>query len=82
MANKVDLKENREVTSEMAKELCKEYNIIWGGECSAKENNVDELKKFFEFFTLKLYQEIGITSSRKGTSKTINTEKNKKRCVC
>ena len=39
LGNKLDLAENegRNVPIELAKEKCKEFDIIWGRECSAKD---------------------------------------------
>ena len=60
VGNKVDLAnsnpESREVTTEDAENLCKEKNIYWGGECSAKDFTENELNDIFTKYTQEIYK--------------------------
>ena len=60
LGNKVDLDnsnlDSREVTLEEAENICKERNIYWGGECSAKDFIEEQLKEIFNKFTEEIYK--------------------------
>ena len=64
IGNKVDLAkanpESREVTTEEAENICKEKNIFWGGECSAKDFSEEELNEMFTKYTQEIYKKVGI----------------------
>ena len=64
IGNKLDLAEEspelRQVTLEEAENKCKESNIYWGGECSAKNFTEDQLKELFTTFTQEIYKKVGI----------------------
>ena len=64
VGNKVDLAnsnpESREVTTEDAENLCKEKNIYWGGECSAKDFTENELNDIFTKYTQEIYKKVGV----------------------
>jgi Ras-related protein Rab-1A len=64
VGNKVDLAnsnpETREVTTEDAENLCKEKNIYWGGECSAKDFTENELNDIFTKYTQEIYKKVGV----------------------
>ena len=84
LGNKLDLAqakpESREVTSEEAENYCKEKNIYWGGECSAKDFTEDQLKEIFTKYTYEIYKKVGANKSR-GSSFVKNEPKPKKsRC--
>ena len=51
LGNKVDLDKSgyRCIPTELGEKTSKDLNIIWGGECSAKEFTVEELKKNLNF---------------------------------
>jgi len=55
MGNKNDLILERKVEVEEAQKKCKELNIIWGGECSAKNNSQEDLVNIFETLIAKLF---------------------------
>ena len=63
IGNKVDLVDSnlysREVTIEEAQNLCKERNIYWGGECSAKDFTEEQLREIFTKFTEEIYKKVG-----------------------
>ena len=63
LGNKVDLVQSnpdlREVTLEEAENLCKDTNIYWGGECSAKEFTEEQLKDMFIKYTEEIYKKVG-----------------------
>ena len=81
LGNKVDLANanpsSREITSEEAESFCKEKDLFWGGECSAKDFTEDQLKEIFTKYTLEIYKKIGATESR-GSSFVKNEPKVKK----
>ena len=84
LGNKLDLAVNdeRKVTTEEAIELCKKFDIIWGGECSAKDFTIDDLKKKFEEYTKEIYNKIGNNIGRKDTAKLVESEQKKSKCGC
>ena len=63
LGNKVDLVNNepdkRQVTAEEAENICKDKNIYWGGECSAKDFTEEQLKEMFTKFTEEMYKKVG-----------------------
>ena len=83
LGNKLDLAENegRNVPIELAKEKCKEFDIIWGGECSAKDTPMEELKKQFELYTKEIFNKIGYNVARKTITPKIK-KKEKTKCNC
>ena len=83
LGNKLDLAEEglRNVPAELAEEKCKEFGIIWGGECSAKDTTKEELLSQFEIYTKKIFDKIGYNAVRKTI--TPNAEKKEKsKCNC
>ena len=84
LGNKVDLAEGdgRKVTTEEALEKCKEFDIIWGGECSAKDFTVDELKKKFEIYTKEIFNKIGYNIPRSSTAPRVSEDNSKSKCTC
>ena len=83
LGNKLDLAENdgRKVDTQLAEEKCKQYNIIWGGECSAKDSTVEDLKEKFEMYTREIYNIIGSSVGR-NTIKVVNENKKEKSSCC
>ena len=83
LGNKLDLAENgaRKVNTELAEEKCKQFNIIWGGECSAKDSTVEDLKGKFEIYTREIYNSIGSNFGR-NTIKVVNENKKEKSKCC
>ena len=63
IGNKVDLvnfnPDLREVTLEQAQNLCKEKNLYWGGECSVKYFEEEQLREIFTTFTEEIYKKVG-----------------------
>ena len=82
LGNKLDLAENgaRKVTTELAEEKCQQFNIIWGGECSAKDSTVEELKGKFETYTREIYNIIGSSVGRNTIKVANNNIKEKSKC--
>jgi len=61
--NKVDLvnadPEQRDVDEEEAKEFCEKNNLLWGGECSAKDFSSDQFREIFKDFITKMQKKVG-----------------------
>ena len=83
LGNKLDLADNeengRKVSTEEAINKCKEYNIIWGGECSAKDFTQEELNDKFQIFTKEIYKQVGNNIVRSQFVKKIGSAKKKKK---
>ena len=86
LANKLDLvnenPEMRKVEEKEAEEKCKEFDIIWGGECSAKDFTLEELEEKFKYYTKEIYNKIGNTIVKSQTAKKIGSIKKKKKGFC
>ena len=83
LGNKLDLADNeetgRKVSTEEAINKCKEYNIIWGGECSAKDFTQEELNDKFKIFTKEIYKQVGSNIVRSQVVKKIGPAKKKRK---
>ena len=83
LGNKVDLVNNepdkRQVTTEEAENICKEKNIYWGGECSAKDFTEEQLKDMFTKFTEEMYKKVG-TNIVKGAIVKNDPKPKKSKC--
>ena len=83
LGNKLDLANNeengRKVSTEEAINKCKEYNIIWGGEYSAKDFTQEELNDKFKIFTKEIYKKVGSNIIRSQVVKKIGSGKKKKK---
>ena len=60
IGNKSDLiegeeTEKRQVKEEESKEMCNNYDMIWGGEISIKTIDVNDLKEIFKGYVKKIY---------------------------
>ena len=68
LGNKIDLVKanpnSRDVAEEEAQNLCKEKNLYWGGECSAKDFSDLELLDIFTKFTQEIYKKVGINITK------------------
>ena len=75
IGNKLDLIEEqlkeRAVTEEEASEICKKYDIVWGGEKSIKSISFEELTKLFEDYVIDIYKRVGEKKSVKQTTKKL-----------
>ena len=89
LGNKLDLvnedADARKVTEDDAEKECKNFDIIWGGECSAKDFTHDELVNLFTKYTKEIYKKIGVVHN-KDSQTTVKCSsvktKNKKDCAC
>ena len=85
IGNKIDLigvdGKIRETTEEEAKQKCEENHLIWGGECSAKNNSDNELLELIKGYVKKIYEKVGSKTVTKQIIKKI-AEKKKKRKKC
>ena len=86
LANKLDLvKENpemRKVEEKEAMDKCQEFDIIWGGECSAKDFTMEELEEKFKFYTKEIYSKIGNNIVKSQKAQKIASGKKKKKKFC
>ena len=66
VGNKLDLvnkkEKERQVTEEEAINMCNKFNMIWGGEISAKEIDYNELMELIKKFIVELYKKIGVAT--------------------
>ena len=86
IGNKLDLAEenpdDRQVTEEEAQKICKEYEMIWGGEQSIKSISFEELTKLYGEYVEEIYQVVGVNScSQQKLKKGIKYKKPKKGCL-
>ena len=83
IGNKLDLIEEqlkeRAVTEEEAREICKKYDIVWGGEKSIRSISFEELNKLFEDYVIDIYKRVGEKKNAKQTSKKLAKGKSSKR---
>ena len=90
LGNKLDIIEKdivkRAVLIEEAQRLCSEQGIYWGGECSAKTSDEDQIKEIFEKFMkqvyLKLVEELDDNNRNKQMSIILKEKKKKTRHSC
>ena len=83
IGNKLDLIEEqlkeRAVTEEEAREICKKYDIVWGGEKSIRSISFEELNKLFEDYVIDIYKRVGEKKSVKQTTKKLSKGKSSTR---
>lgn len=84
LGNKVDMIEEnndkRQVEEKEAKDYCTTNNILWGGEVSAKDFDLEKLKSLFQEFIEEMYKKIGNSSVKK--EETTLSVSNKKKSCC
>jgi len=88
LGNKLDLVDEelkeRVVTEEEASEICKKYDMVWGGEKSIKSIEFEDLTKLFEEFVINIYKRVGEKKNSKQTSKKLakaKTQQKKGACT-
>jgi small GTP-binding protein len=81
IGNKLDLIDTkdfkREVTEEEADNYCKQNNLIWGGEQSAKEIKYEDLQELFKGYVRQIYERIGEKKQGKQNLKKVQNYKKK-----
>ena len=86
LGNKVDLvnenPELREVEEKDAKEYCANNNILWGGEFSVKNFNLEKLISIFKEFVEKMYKKIGNINDKKSETILNKSKLKKKKGIC
>ena len=86
LGNKLDLVEEkideRTVQVEEGQEKCKNLDIYWGGECSAKNFTQKQFLDLFENFVTALYTKIGNKQKEKGEIISEKELKPKKKKCC
>ena len=85
IGNKFDLVEeddkNRQVTEEVARKMCQDYNMIWGGEQSIKTIDFEKLKELYEEYVKKIYNIVGEKENKDQKSKKLAKHKKKGGCL-
>ena len=85
IGNKIDLigvdGKEREVTEEEGENTCKEKDLIWGGECSVKNIEYDELQQRFQNYVKLIYDKVG-EKVVKQNSKSLEKHQKKKKGFC
>ena len=76
LGNKLDCIEEgktREISTEEAQKMCSDQGIYWGGECSAKTFDENQIKEIFSKFTkhvyLKLRNDVNYKNGKKDSQK-------------
>ena len=87
LGNKLDIIEEdlskREILYEEAQRICLEQGIYWGGECSAKTFDNNQIKEIFEKFMKQIYLKLKDDENEKESQKIISiTKQNQKRKLC
>ena len=81
IGNKLDLIDKqgfkREVTEEEADNICKQHNLIWGGEHSAKDIKFEDLQDLFKGYVRQIYERVGEKKQGKQTLKKVQKYKKK-----
>ena len=85
IGNKIDLigvdGKEREVSTEEGENTCKEKDLVWGGECSVKNIEFDELEKKFQGYVKLIYDKVG-EKVTKQNSKNLDQYRKKKKGFC
>ena len=83
IGNKIDLigvdGKERAVTEEEAENMCKEKNLVWGGECSVKDIDYSELEEKFKSYVKLIYDKVGEKKVVKQNIKKMGEYKKKER---
>ena len=86
LGNKLDLVNEdsnaRKVNTSEAEEKCKDCDLIWGGECSAKDFTLEELENKFKIYTKEIYNKFGSNIVKVQIAKQISSGKKKKKGFC
>ena len=86
IGNKVDLIGTegfeRQVEEEEAIKFCEEKNLVWGGECSVKKIEYEELVNKFRDYVKLIYDKVGEKKVVKQISKKMDSYKKKKKTFC
>ena len=86
IGNKLDLAEenpdDRKVTEDEARQICKEFGMIWGGEQSIKSIDFDKLTKLYGEYVEEIYHVVGDNfCSKQNLKKGLKYERQKKGCL-
>ena len=83
IGNKLDLVDDdskkKEVDEDEAKEICKKYDILWGGEKSIKNIEFEKLTKLFEEYVIDIYKRVGEKNTTKQSTKKLTKAKSQKK---
>ena len=86
IGNKIDLigleGKERMVTEEEAQNICKEKSLVWGGECSVKNIEFEDLKEKFKNYVKSIYDKVGEKQVRTQNAKKMDGYKKKKKGFC
>ena len=85
LGNKLDIAEEhpetRMILTEEGENICSEKGIYWGGECSAKTFDENQLKEIFKKFIIQIYSKLGEenrNNEKKNQQKLILKHKSRK----
>ena len=83
IGNKLDLVEEqikeRQVTEEEASDICKKFDMLWGGEKSIKSIEFETLTKLFEEYVINIYKRVGEKKNVKQNTKKLAKGKSQQR---
>ena len=86
IGNKLDLikddPQKRDVEEGEAKEFCTKNKILWGGECSAKDDSSEKLKEMFINYIEEMYKKVGANIKKNDESLLKNLNGKKKKGCC
>ena len=72
--------EKKQITTEDAENICKEKGIYWGGEWSAKDFSVEQLKEMFTKFNEEIFKKVGANNSKGGAIVKSDPKPKKYKC--
>ena len=86
LGNKSDIIEEdpdkRDVDEQDAKDYCTKNNILWGGEVSVKDFDVEKLNSLFKGFIEEIYKKVGSSTVKKEETTLTKSAPKKKKGFC
>lgn len=75
-----DEEKKRKVTTEEGENKCKDSGIQWGGECSAMEFTLEQMKDLFGKFVIQIFSKVGVKETQQHVEKIQTHKKKKRKC--
>ena len=75
-----DEEKKRKVTTEEGEKKCKDSGIQWGGECSAMEFTLEQMKDLFGKFVIQIFSKVGVKETQQHVEKIQTHKKKKRKC--